>query len=324
MNLQEEIATYFEARGERLLSLDQLGGGASQELWHLRVSHGAGERDLVVRRDAGGALSRAARTRREEHTLMKIAHAAGLPVPQVLGEPLTLGGREAFFMEYVAGETIGRRLLRDAAFAVARSQLPTQAMQALVKIHRVDGRVLDWLPQPKTALDLVACLEQDLDALSEGRPALELGLRWLRLNAPPLERTTLVHGDFRIGNLVVGPEGLRSVLDWELSHLGDPAEDLGWFCVRAWRYGCDHFPAGGITTREELLRLYRAAGDHEVCPERLRYWELFGNVKWGIVALSQAARYVRGETSNFELAVVGRLSCESEWETLRLLSEFER
>jgi aminoglycoside phosphotransferase (APT) family kinase protein len=255
---------------------------------------------------------------------MKIAHAAGLPVPQVLGEPLILGGRETFFMEYVAGETIGSRLLRDAAFAVARSHLPAQAVQALVKIHRVDGRVLDWLPQPKTTLDLVASLEQDLDALSEGRPALELGLRWLRLNAPPLEHTTLVHGDFRIGNLVVGPEGLRSVLDWELSHLGDPTEDLGWFCVRAWRFGCDQFPAGGITTREELLRLYRAAGGHQVCPERLRYWELFGNVKWGIVALSQAARYVRGETSNFELAVVGRLSCETEWEILRLLSEFER
>lgn len=328
MSLHDEVDAFLGTRGTRVLSLRRLAGGASQEIWLVRVRdavHDTGvERDLVLRRDTGGALSTLARTRVEEYALMQAAHAAGVPVPRVLYKPLTLAGRDAFFMDFLAGETIGRRLVHDPVHAQARAALPGELMHALVRLHAIPSVQLSFLPGPQTALDLVAALERDLDACGEGHPALELGLRWLRLHAPPLERTALVHGDFRMGNVVVGPEGVRGVLDWELAHLGDPDEDLGWFCVRAWRFGCDHLAAGGITTREQLLQLYRAAGGHEVTLERLRYWELFGNVKWGIVALSQAGRHLRGDTANVELATLGRFVAETEWETLHLLSELER
>ena len=322
MSLREELEAYLGARGVQVLSLRRLAGGASQEVWLVHVSDDTGsERDMVLRHDMGGALSAVARTRVEEYALMKAAHKAGVPVPRVLYEPLVLEEREAFFMDFISGETIGRRLVRDQIYAQTRAVLPSQAMHALVDIHAIETTGLPFLCRPQTALDLVAALECDLEACCEGHPALELGLRWLRLHAPPLERMALVHGDFRIGNFVVGTEGLRGVLDWELAHAGDPDEDLGWFCVRAWRFGCDQLAAGGITTREHLLQLHRAAGGHDVTLERLRYWEMFGNVKWGIIALSQAARHLRGDALSVELATLGRVAAEMEWETLQLLLE---
>ena len=72
----------------------------------------------------------------------------------------------------------------------------------------------------------------------EPHPAFELGLRWLaEARAPRPTPPALVHGDFRNGNFIVGPDGMRAVLDWELAHLGDPIEDLGWLCVKSWRFG---------------------------------------------------------------------------------------
>ena len=331
MSFSDEIDTFLKAHGSQLVSLKRLAGGASQEVWLVRVADqgesegGTGtqkpaEREIILRRDMDGALSAMARTRLEEYTLMQRAAEAGIPVPKLFYEPLTLEGRNAFFMEYLRGETIGRRLVQDPQYAAARAALPQQITKALVAIHRIDVATVPFLRTPQSPLDLVEGLERDLDACGEGHPALELGLRWLRLNAPPLERTALVHGDYRLGNFVVGETGLRGVLDWELAHTGDPDEDLGWLCVRAWRFGSDELAAAGITTREELLRLYSAAGGHEVTMERLRYWELFGNVKWGIVALSQAGRHLRGETPSVELATLGRVAAEMEWETLHLLS----
>ncbi|MDE2571295.1 MAG: phosphotransferase family protein [bacterium] len=320
--MKEALESRLAGYGAHLVSMRRLAGGASQEAWIVRVGGDAqGERDLVLRRDMGGSLSSAARTRAEEYALLKAAYEAGVRVPRVVYEPMMLEGRQAFLMEHLAGETIGRRLVRDEAFARARDVLPEQTMGALVRIHAIDPARLPFLVKGQGVLDLLAALERDLDNCGEGHPALELGLRWLHLNAPHPERTTLVHGDFRVGNFVVGPDGLRGVLDWELAHAGDPDEDLGWFCVRAWRFGRNDLAAGGITTREHLLEAYRAAGGHGLSLERLRYWELYGNVKWGIGALSQAARHLRGEEISIELATLGRLAAEMELETLHLLEQ---
>ncbi len=322
MSLHDELEAFLHTHGLALRSVRRLGGGASQEIWLLRVAGGEPEeRNIVLRRDAEGTLSTLARTRFEEYALMQAVYDAGVPVPKVLFCPLQFEGRDAFFMEHVEGETIGRRLVQHQEYAQTRASLPAQVMRALVDLHAVNPSCLPCLGTPQTALDLVEALEHDLDVCDEGHPALELGLRWLRTHAPPLTRSALVHGDFRMGNFVVGPDGLRAVLDWELAHLGDPDEDLGWFCVRAWRFGADRLAAGGVTTRERLLELHLAAGGHDVTAERLRYWEIFGNVKWGIVALSQAGRHLRGNARNVELAVLGRTAAETEREILHLLSE---
>ena len=136
---------------------------------------------------------------------------------------------------------------------------------------------------------------------------------------PPPREPALVHGDFRLGNLIVGPEGLRAVLDWELTHAGNPAEDLGWLCVKAWRFGA-HAPVAGLGGREELLAVYRAAGGADIGLDELRWWELLGTLRWGVICLTQASTHLSGAHRSVELAAIGRRVCEQEWDLLLLLN----
>ncbi len=147
----------------------------------------------------------------------------------------------------------------------------------------------------------------------------ELAFRWLRQRLPDAAHRTLVHGDYRIGNVMFGPEGTRAILDWELSHIGDPAEDLGWLCVRAWRFGNDDLPVGGIGRRETLLAAYRDAGGAPISAERVRFWEVFGNLKWAIICIAQAKTHLDGLVKSVELASLGRRTAETELELLELI-----
>ena len=130
-----------------------------------------------------------------------------------------------------------------------------------------------------------------------------------------------MHGDYRIGNVIFGAEGVRSILDWELVHIGDPAEDLGWFCVRAWRFGSDDRPAGGIGTREELIASYQRAGGTGVDLDRVRFWEVFGNLKWAIICIVQAKTHLDGLVRSVDLAAIGRRTAETEIELLNLIAD---
>jgi len=178
--------------------------------------------------------------------------------PAVLGAPF-------FVMDYVEGETLARRLLRDAEYAPARAALPEQLATALARVHAIDldAPALGFLARPPAeaspaAVEL-ARYESLFRALApEPHPAFELALRWLAARLPATDRRTLVHGDYRVGNVIFGPEGLRAVIDWEMVHVGDPMEDLGWLCVRAWRFGADATPSAGSRTARASLRLTNA------------------------------------------------------------------
>jgi aminoglycoside phosphotransferase (APT) family kinase protein len=178
---------------------------------------------------------------------------------------------------------------------------------------------LDFLGAPQSPQQLVEAQLSMLDTLGEPHPVFELALRWLRSRAGASRVATLVHGDFRVGNVIVGPEGLRAVLDWELAHVGDPAEDLGWFCVRAWRFGNDDRAAGGLGSRDELLEAYLAAGGAPLQHGELRFWEVYGTLRWGIMCLLQASFHLSGVTRSVELAAIGRRACEMEWALLELM-----
>jgi aminoglycoside phosphotransferase (APT) family kinase protein len=152
---------------------------------------------------------------------------------------------------------------------------------------------------------------------------LELGLRWLEDHLPETGAAApprLVHGDYRNGNFIVGPEGIRVVLDWELSHLGDPVEDLGWLCVKSWRFGNVDQRVGGFGTTDELLTAYAAAGGANVSPGHLRYWETFGTLKWGIICEMQCFAHLQGLVRSVELAALGRRIAETEWDLLELIA----
>jgi aminoglycoside phosphotransferase (APT) family kinase protein len=171
------------------------------------------------------------------------------------------------------------------------------------------------------ALAACALWEATIDEIGEPLPAVEAGLRWLRLNPPPPPpRECLVHGDFRLGNLIVDESGLAAVIDWELCHSGDPAEDIGWVCVRSWRFGNDDLPVAGVGALDELLAAYEAAGGEPPSMERIRWWEAMGNVKWAVICARQAHDHLTGSRPSAELASLGRRISEPEWDLLELLS----
>jgi aminoglycoside phosphotransferase (APT) family kinase protein len=252
-----------------------------------------------------------------EADLIRAAAAEGVPVADVVatgdGEDDGLGGPWVVARR-VDGETIPRRILRDDDFAPARTLLAAQCGAALAAVHRVDPETATGLEE----LDQVRQFRDLVDALEQPHPAFELGFRWLEANRPPPSGRVVVHGDFRNGNLVVGPEGLRAVLDWELAHLGDPLEDLGWLCVRAWRFGGPG-PVGGFGEREELYAAYEAAGGRPVDPEVARWWEVLGTLKWGVMCIIQTATHLTGQTRSVELAAIGRRVCENEYDLLALI-----
>jgi len=164
-------------------------------------------------------------------------------------------------------------------------------------------------------------MRRQLDALPEAHPALELALEWLIENASASSERTLVHADFRTGNFIVTPQGLAAVLDWEFSHWGDPFEDLGWLCVRDWRFGQLSKPAGGITRRDVFYEAYQRASGRPVDPKRVHYWEVAGNVRWALGSSYQGERYLSGEEADIELLGVARRAVEMEFEALRLIDQ---
>jgi aminoglycoside phosphotransferase (APT) family kinase protein len=246
-----------------------------------------------------------------------------VPVPRVRwcgGDDPVLGA-SFFVMDFVEGETIGRKILRDAALATARSVLPEQLADAAARIHTIDAGALG-LRVPDDASPGAAELARYTEVLRtiapDPHPALELAIRWLRARLPAPSRATLVHGDYRLGNVIVGREGLAAVIDWELAHAGDPMEDLGWLCVRSWRFGADARPVAGLCERERLFAAYERSSGVRVDPAVVRWWEIFGNFKWGVICVMQAQTFLNG-VKNVELAALGRRIVEQELELLDLM-----
>ncbi len=305
-----------------VVGVARLSGGASQETWSFDIVHPNGNIGAILRRaPAGyGASPGRAAGLDAEARLMQLAHDAGLPSPRVM-HVLTpqdeLGA--GFIMARVEGETIARKILRDAQFAEARPMLARQLGKVIAGIHGLPASKLPELRQ-MTSTKEIADLEREYRSFDWPRPVFELALRWLRDRDPgPPQQVTLVHGDFRHGNLIIGPDGVRAVLDWELAHTGDPMEDLGWICVNSWRFGEIDKPVGGFGSREELFAGYEAAG-HRVDPARVMFWEVMGTLRWGVMCCGMMQRFRSGPDHSMERAMIGRRSSETEIDLLRLLA----
>jgi aminoglycoside phosphotransferase (APT) family kinase protein len=314
-----------------LTAARQLTGGASRESWAVEVEIAggpeAGPHALVLRRDMGGNIQEEALSREQEFRMLQVAFRCGVLVPRprwLCTDPAVLGV-PFFLMARLEGESVGRRIVREVGLAEARRKLPAQMGEQLARIHRIDPRKenLDFLPAPapgrspaQTAIENGARQLWDLD---EPHPALELALRWLWQHAPACDSVVLLHGDFRIGNLMVGTEGLRGVFDWEFAHLGDPAEDLAWPCVRSWRFGNDQQRLGGIGDSEEFFQAYERSSGNTVDRRAVAYWEVLGNFRWAVGCIAQATRHLSGQAPSLELASLGRRTAEMELELLDLI-----
>ncbi|MBV9564563.1 MAG: phosphotransferase family protein [Bradyrhizobium sp.] len=300
----------------------KLSGGASQETWSFDIMHPAGPIGAILRRAPqgfGAAPGRAAGLEAEA-TLMQLAYDAGLPSPRVLHvlKPEEGLGR-GFVMARVEGETIARKILRDEEFVKVRPLLARQLGKVAAGIHGLPRAKLPALREMNAATE-IAQLEHEYRSFDWPRPVFELALRWLAAHDPgPPPEVTLVHGDFRHGNLIIGADGVRAVLDWEIAHLGDPMEDLGWICVNSWRFGEIDKPVGGFGAREELFAGYAEAG-RRADPARVKFFEVMGTLRWGVMCCGMMQRFRTSPDHSMERAMIGRRASETEIDLLRLLA----
>jgi aminoglycoside phosphotransferase (APT) family kinase protein len=299
--------------------ITRLSGGASRETWAFEAVAADGTRcGLVLRRDPPGRPSEPGTTGREARAI-RAARAAGLAVPEVLvaSDRPDLLGAAGMIMRRVPGETIARRILRDDRYARARDVLVGQVAGFAAGLHAL--AVPTDLPAPDPLADLRARLDElGADGQIQPSEVFERAFAALARDRPPPREPVLVHGDLRLGNLIVDSSGLAAIIDWELVHAGEPAEDLGWLCVRAWRFG-GQGAAMGLGSREQLLAAYRAAGGAEISADELRWWETLGTLRWGVICMAQAWVHLSGAYRSVELAAIGRRVCEQEWDLLTLL-----
>jgi aminoglycoside phosphotransferase (APT) family kinase protein len=319
-SLPEALAAELRNRGrgcDEVLDLRRMSGGSSRETWAFTAVDGAERHRYVLRRDPAGEAD-PVRTRHEAIAL-GAASRHGVPGPELvswsdgddrLGSPYLL-------MTHVDGEAIPRRILREDRYAAAREVLGSQIGRAAAFVHAVPEAELDGLSQT----DPLDVMRERYDLVGQRRPVLELAFRRLLADRPPTsDRRSLVHGDFRVGNLLVDETGLSAVLDWELVHRGDRLEDLGWLCVRAWRFG-GPLPVGGVGSFGDLLDGYEEVAGFRPDVDAVRWWQIVGTLNWAVICLWQAHRHFSGRTRSVELAAIGRRVVEQEHDLLRLLGE---
>jgi len=319
------VAAALAAAAERSLggpvkieNLGPLSGGASADTWTFDAEC-RGKRHELILRLSPPQKDHIRLDRMTEARILSLAGEAGVPVPKVffqVDEACGLG--QGYAMERIAGETIARKILRDAQYAEARRRMARQCGEILCRIHSMDTTTLPPLKE-QPAATVVEQLYPMYQAFGQELPVFELTFRYLQDRLPASAELRFVHGDFRNGNFIVGPEGIRAVLDWELAHLGDPMEDLGWICVNSWRFGNIDLPVGGFGLREDLFAGYEGAGGGAVNPEEVRFWEVFGTLKWGLITILQAFTHLGGAKRSVELAAIGRRTSETEIDLVRLL-----
>lgn len=319
----DRLALRLGGEGARVLEAQRLSGGASMETWAFAIDGRDGRQALILRRrtvafdpENGRAVPLAT-----EAALIRAAGASGAlvpPVAHVCDEADGLG--EAYIMGAVQGEALGRKIVSDPRFDAVRGKLARQCGEVLARIHAT--------PVPDVGLR-VADAGEELDRYEQlyrdsgaKRPVLELAFQHLRNKMPAPVEPVLLHGDFRNGNIMFDPDrGVAAVLDWELAHVGDPAEDLGWICVNSWRFGRPDRPVGGFGDYADLLAGYEAAGGRPVALERVRYWQALGSLKWGVMCLLMYLSWASGAERSVERPMIGRRVSETEADLIVLLEQ---
>ncbi|MFI5315572.1 MAG: phosphotransferase family protein [Myxococcota bacterium] len=308
-----------------LLSCERLSGGASQETYRVVIRTERGERKLAMRRAPGGVALPPTSGQpglSTEALLMRAARAAGVPEPEVhwvLTEADGLG--EGFIMEWLEGEALGARIVRDPSLDAVRPRLAEQCGEILARIHAIDLHAsgLDSRLAHTAPENFVRQTWQRYQALETPQPMIDFSARWLLEHLPASYEAVLVHNDFRNGNIMVGPHGVVAVLDWEIAHIGDPMRDLGWICTNSWRFGRSDLPVGGFGSYTDLFRGYEKVSGKKVDPARVKFWEVFGSFWWAVGCLGMAEHYRSGPDKTVERPAIGRRTSECQVDCVNLL-----
>ena len=305
-----------------IASLRRLSAGATLQTWSFdAMADGQLRHPLILRRSPGGLRSTESLSLEVEAELIRALAGSGVPVPTVVHTLTPVDGLgDGFLMTRIEGETIARKILRDPQYAVIRPRLTAQFGAILGALSRVDTARLPPLPF-KPAEIILARLSSRYEKDGVARPVFDLAMRWLRQNAPAeLAQYRLVHGDFRNGNMIIGSDGVRAVLDWEVAHIGDPAEDMAWICAPPWRFGELDRPVGGLGSRQELFEAYEATTGERVDPARVHYWEVLGSLRWGVSCASMLDWFTSGRDQTVERAMIARRVSENELDLMRILT----
>lgn len=319
--LRATIARHF-GKDHRLGQAEPLTGGAASSTWRFSVENKQAQQILILRLAQGAPQISTGLNKRIEADVQRAAIAGGVPAANILFVLQPEDGLgDGFVMEYLQGETIPQKLLRDDRYAQARQHMTRQCGEIAARIHAIDPTRLQDLPL-FSAEEQLAEYERIYREFGESIPTFELALRWLERRLPRTTEWRLVHGDFRNGNFLVTPEdGITAILDWELAHRGDALEDLGWLCVNSWRFGNRDRPVGGFGGRQELYDAYQAASGRSVDTAHVHYWEIFGTLRWGIMCLHLSFGHLQGSERSVERAAIGRRVSETEIDLLTLLEQ---
>lgn len=257
----------------------------------------------------------------DQFRIMQTVHRHGLPVPEPIFEydhDDAMGA--GFVTAFVQGETMPKRVIADPALAGARSRLAGQLGEFLAGLDAIPVEGAGFLESVADSIDPLQAQLKRYETYAETHPAIELGFRWLERHRPTRDKRVLVHGDFRNGNFMVGSDGLVAVLDWECSHVGSRAEDFGWLSTRSWRFGQNDHPVGGFSERLPLHQAYEAAGGEAIDVETVRYWEIFGLLRWAIINMMQAYGHVHGGRRSVVFAACGRNASLIEYDLMMTIA----
>jgi len=255
-----------------------------------------------------------------QYQILLLAQEYALPIPAPVFEFEPDDELErGYIVTFVEGETLPRRLLSDARYAEARARFPQEAAQILARLHSIPVNRASFLAEVPDTVDPIAAQLTRYESYGEAHPALDFALRWLRKHRPPEHRRCVLHGDFRTGNLMMDSHGIVALLDWECAHLGDPMEDLAWLCLRNFRFGVNDREVGGFCAREPFYSAYCAASGSTVDAAAVRWWEIFGHVRWAVLNIMQAHGHWTGARRSPAFAACGRNVCLIEYEMLMTL-----
>ncbi|WP_022728134.1 phosphotransferase family protein [Fodinicurvata sediminis] len=326
--LESHLAEAFDAQQVQVTAQEKLSGGAIQENWAVDVAVTGGPREgthaWVLRTDSasGVALSH---SRLEEFALLKAAWKAGVCVPEPIHHSTDRAvlGKDFCLMRRVGGTAVGQKLVKDDTLASGDKEGLAEALgRELARIHTITPATHSFdflaLPEETPALNELRAMYGYVDAIDRPEPALEWALRWLKLRLPENEEVVLAHRDFRTGNYMVDENGLTGILDWEFSGWSDPHEDIGWFCAMCWRFGRRDRPAGGIGSRAAFYHGYYNESGRQIDPAKVYWWEVFAHLRWAVIALQQAGRYLSGEEETLNLGLIGLRLPEIEIELLQM------
>ncbi|SKB28431.1 phosphotransferase family protein [Sphingopyxis flava] len=314
--LAEPLSAFMSrALGPGALSgLSRLSGGANMESW---AFDWRGEGYVLRRAPSAEYMEGRPYGHEVEAALVRAARAGGVKAPEVVA---VLADGDGMGTGYVM-----RRITAEVSPAKILSAPPPSLIadlgRELARIHALPRAAIpEGIPVMDTA-EALAELKARFLSYGGDRPAIALAIRWCEDHLPAPAEPVLVHGDYRMGNVMVDGQGLAAVLDWELAHLGDAHEDLAFGCMTVWRFGCLDRPAFGVGSLEDYFAAYEAAGGQAVDRARFRFWLVYRTLWWALGCLQMGQAWRSGADTTVERVVVGRRTAEQELDLIRLLDE---